>query len=462
MNYKSSSIMDKYRSKLITAEKAASLVKNGSNISYGGFHAKPIDFDIAIAKRISDGEFSKLDIFIMGTILPVPQALIKMSEQKNNGDFGYQTSWYGPLERMFASTGVVCFIPLQFQDGTRTRTEPLWSNSLRRDIAVIQTASMDAKGNFNFGIINAHIRRDVLNTPIKILEVNTKFPTVLGGSEEYLNIDEIDYIIEGSNPEMFYMPHIDPTDDELKIAQNIVPLVKNGACLQLGIGGVPNAIGKMIAQSDLKDLGIHSEMFCDAFYDMYMAGKITNTRKKRDPGKSVFTFSLCTKETMEFMENNPLLASYNCDYVTHTSQIAAEDNMFSINSTLEVDIMGQAASESMGYNQYSGTGGALSFSNGSYESRGGTAVLCLPSTYKDKEGKLHSKIKATLTPGSVVTVPRSVVSTVATEYGVVNIKGLNLWDRTEALIKLAHPDFRDELVGEAQKMNIWRKSNRTT
>jgi acyl-CoA hydrolase len=460
MNYTTSRLMDKYRSKLITAEKAAGLVKDGAKVSYGSFHTKPVAFDIALAKRISDGEFTKLDTFIVGTILPVPQALVKMAEQKNNGNFGYNTSWYGPLERMFASHGVVCFIPLQFQDGTRTRTEPLWHDSLRRDITVIQTTSMDANGNFNFGMANAHTRRDTLNTPIKIVEINTKFPTILGGNEEYLNIDEIDYIIEGTNPDMFCMPHIEPTDEELKIAENIIPLIRDGACLQLGIGGVPNAIGKMIAQSDIKDLGVHSEMFCDAFYDMYMAGKITNTRKKRDLGKSVFTFSLCTKETMDFMANNPLLASYNCDYVTHTSMVSAEENMFSINATLEVDIMGQAASESMGYTQYSGTGGALSFTYGSYESRGGTAVLCLPATYTDKEGKLHSKIKATLTPGSVVTVPRTVVSTVATEYGVVNIKGLSLWSRTEALINIAHPDFREELAGEAQKMNIWRKSNK--
>ncbi len=460
MNYTTSNLMNKYRSKLITAEKAAQLVKNGAKVSYGCFHTKPIAFDIALAARISAGEITKLDTSIVGTILPVPQVLLKMAEMSDKGDFCYNTSWYGPIERMLASKGVISFIPVQFQDVVRTRTEPLWNDALRRDVAVIQASSMDNFGNFNFGLSNSLTRRDMLNSPIRIVEVNTNFPVVFGGAEEHLNIDEIDYVIEGSNPEMFYMPHIEPTEDEVKIAQNLIPLIKDGACLQLGIGGVPNVIGKMIAQSDLKDLGVSSEMFCDAFYDMYMSGKITNNRKKKDIGKSVFTFSLCTKETMDFMNNNPLMASYNGEYVTEYSNVAAEDNMFSINATLEMDIMGQAASETMGHLQYSGTGGALSFTWGSYQSKGGTAVLCLPSTYKDKEGRLHSKIRATLSPGSAVTIPRSVTSTVATEYGVENIKGLSLWSRTEKMIGLAHPDFREELVKEAQNMNIWRKSSK--
>ncbi|SHG61557.1 Acyl-CoA hydrolase [Thermosyntropha lipolytica DSM 11003] len=458
--FTSSELMNKYKSKLITAEQAAQLVKNGDKISYGSFHTKPIDFDIALANRIAAGEITKLDICIVGTIPPVPQALVKMIEMSEKGDFKYNTSWFGVIERATAATGVPAFVPVQFQDVIKTRTEPLWHDSLRRDVAVIQCAPMDNFGNFNFGIVNAHTRRDLLNTPIKIVEVNQNFPVVYGGAEEHIHIDEIDYIIEGSNSEMFYLPEIEPTEVEVKIAQHIIPLIRDGACLQLGIGGVPNAIGKMIADSDLKDLGVHSEMFCDAFYDLYMCGKITNKRKVKDTGKSVFTFSLCTKKTMEFLHKNPLMASYNGEYVTEYSNIKAIDNMFAINATLEIDILGQATSETIGQTQYSGTGGALSFTWGAYESRGGTAVLCLPSTYTDKEGRLHSKIKASLTPGAVVTIPRSVISTVATEYGIANIKGLPLWARAEALINLAHPAFRDELVAEAEKMKIWRRSNK--
>ena len=455
-----SGIMTKYSSKLISAKKAAELVKNGDKVSYGCFHTKPVAFDTALAERIASGEITKLDTSIVGTILPVPQVLLKMAEMHEKGDFRYNTSWYGPIERMLASKGVTAFAPMQFQDVIKTRTEPLWHDCLRRDVAVIQCAPMDKFGNFNFGISNSLTRRDMLNSPIRIVEVNTNFPVIHGGAEEHVNIDEIDYIIEGTNPEMFCMPKAEPTEEDVKIAENIIPLIKDGACLQLGIGGVPNAIGKMIAQSDLKDLGVHSEMFCDAFYDMYMSGKITNSRKKKDIGKSVFTFTLCTKETMDFMNNNPQMASYNGEYVTEYSNVKAEDNMFSINATLEIDLLGQAASETIGQTQYSGTGGALSFTWGSYESKGGTAVLCLPSTFRDREGNLHSKIKPTLSAGTVVTIPRSVTSTVATEFGVANIKGLSMWARTECLINLAHPDFRDELVAEAEKMNIWRKSNK--
>lgn len=460
MNQKVPGLLNRYKSKLITAEKAAHLVKNGDKLSYGSFHTKPVSFDIALADRIGNGGIVKLDVTIIGTILPPPQVLLKMAEMNDRGDFGYHTSWYGPLERMLASKGVISYIPVMFQDTVRTRTEPLWHDSMRRDVSVIQTATMDSFGNFNFGISNAHVRRDILNTRIKIVEVNTNFPVVYGGSEESVNIDEVDYVIEGSNPEMFCIPHIEPTEEEIKIAEHIIPHIKNGDCLQLGIGGVPNAIGKMIARSDLRDLGVNSEMFCDAFYDMYLAGKITNMKKKRDSGKSVFTFSLCTRETMDFINKNPLMASNNGDYVTEYSMLAAEDNMFAINSTLEMDLVGQCVSETIGPLQYSGVGGALSFTWGCYQSKGGTAVLCLPSSYRDKEGRLHSKIKGTLTPGSVVTIPRSVVSTIATEYGAVNIKALSLWDRTEAIINIAHPDFRDGLITDAQKMNIWRRSNR--
>ena len=461
MNSRTTQLMNKYRSKLITAEKAASLVPDRGRVSYGSFHTKPIAFDIALAARIASGDFSKLDINIVGTILPVPQAMVKMCEMADKGDFAYNTTWFGPLERMFAGKGVPVYVPLHFQDVLRLRTEPLWHDCQRRDVAVIQAAAMDNFGNFNFGITNSLTRRDMLNSPVRIVEVNTNFPIICGGAEEHMSIDEIDYIIEGSNPEMFCIPHIEATEEEQKIAENLIPLIRDGACLQLGIGGVPNAIGKMIAQSDIKDLGVSSEMFCDAFYDMYMAGKITNNRKKRDVGKSVFTFSLCTKETMDFMNKNPLMASYHGEYVTEYSNVKAEDNMFSINATLQMDLMGQAASETVGgHTQYSGTGGALSYTWGSFESKGGTAVLCLPSTYQDKGGKLHSKITPTLPLGSAVTIPRTITSTVATEYGVVNIKGLNMWLRAEKLISIAHPDFRDELIREAEKMNIWKKSNK--
>jgi acyl-CoA hydrolase len=236
--------------------------------------------------------------------------------------------------------------------------------------------------------------------------------------------------------------------------------IKDGDCLQLGIGAMPNAVGAMIAQSDLKDLGVHTEMLCDSFVDMYEAGKITNLRKQLDKGKMVYTFAMGTKKLYDFLDMNPFCASFPVSYTNDPAVIRQQNNMICINNAIEIDLFSQVVSESSGVRQISGTGGQLDYIFGSYMSKGGMGLVCLTSTYKDKEGNLKSRIVSTLTPGGIVTVPRSMNYYVVTEYGIANMKARSTWERAEALINLAHPDLRDELIKEADKNYIWVTTNK--
>ncbi|HEX9157335.1 MAG TPA: acetyl-CoA hydrolase/transferase C-terminal domain-containing protein, partial [Syntrophales bacterium] len=255
------------------------------------------------------------------------------------------------------------------------------------------------------------------------------------------------------------LPSAQPSEVDRKIAALIMDELEDGCCIQLGIGGMPNAVGSMIARSDLKDLGIHTEMFCDSMVEMAEAGRLTGARKATDRGKIVFTFCLGTRTSYEFLDRNPLCASYPVNYTNDPFVIAQNDRFVAINNCVEIDLFGQVCSESSGTRHISGTGGQVDFTYGAYRSQGGKAFLCLSSTF-DKKGTTVSRIKPLLTEGAIVTDPRALVSYVVTEFGIVNLKGKSTWERTEALISIAHPDFRDELVREAEKMGIWRRGNR--
>ena len=230
------------------------------------------------------------------------------------------------------------------------------------------------------------------------------------------------------------------------MAEIIVKEIPDGACLQLGIGGMPNAVGQMIAESDLKDLGVHTEMYVDAFVDIAKAGKINGSRKNIDRFRQTFAFGCGTKKMYDYIHDNPELMSAPVSYTNDARTIAQLDNFISINNTVDLDLFGQISAESSGVKQISGAGGQMDFVLGAYISRGGKSFICCSSTFSDREGKLHSRILPTLHPGSVVTDTRPSVMYVVTEYGMVNLKGLSSWQRADALIGIAHPEFRDELI----------------
>ena len=229
--------------------------------------------------------------------------------------------------------------------------------------------------------------------------------------------------------------------------------------LALGIGGVPDALGMMIAESDLKDLGMHTEFATDAFYRLFAAGKLTNRRKTIDKGKGVFGIAAGTQDLYDWVDCNPGVAAYPISYVNDPNVIAQLDNFISLNSCVGVDLYGQVSSESSGTRQISGTGGQVDFLTGATMSKGGKAFICMSRTFKDKSGAMKSRVVPVF-GGDIVTSPRTQAYYIATEYGVVNLAGASTWERAEKLISVSHPDFRDELIKAADSQRIWRKSNK--
>jgi acyl-CoA hydrolase len=352
--------------------------------------------------------------------------------------------------RKLYEQGLCNYIPFTYHQGPRV---------VRKykdyDFVVVNTAPMDSRGYFNFGLCNSITSALITKAKKIIVEVNENQPVCLGGNQESVHISRVDYIIEGKNCPIMEIPPAKPTETDYKIAEHIMQEIQDGACLQLGIGGLPNVIGNLIAESNLRDLGVHTEMLVDSMVDLYEAGKVTGNFKTTDRFKMVYTFAMGTSKLYDFLHNNPACASYPVNYVNDPRAIAINTRVVGINNAIEIDLFSQVCSESSGTRQITGTGGQLDFIFGAFNSKGGKGIIALNSTFKDKDGNLKSRIVPTLTPGSIVTVPRSITQYVATEYRIVQLKGKSTWDRAKALISIAHPDFRDELTRQAYEMKIW-------
>ena len=328
------------------------------------------------------------------------------------------------------------------------------------DVVMLQTTPMDAHGNFNFGTSASHLADMMAKAKCIIVEVNHNLPWVYGLTGSEINIKDVDMVVEGDDPAVAQLGAGGaPTEVDKAVAELVVNEIPNGACLQLGIGGMPNTIGSMIAQSDLKDLGVHTEMYVDAFVDIAKAGKITGLSKSLDKGRQVFAFAAGTQKLYEYIDRNPDVMAAPVDYTNDVRVLAQIDNFISINNAINVDLFGQVNAESAGLKHISGTGGQLDFVMGAYLSKGGKSFICMASASQTKDG-IRSNIVPTLTNGSIVTDPRSCAHYIVTENGIVNLKGLNVWQRAEKIIGLAHPDCRDDLIAAAGKMGIWRPSNK--
>jgi acyl-CoA hydrolase len=311
---------------------------------------------------------------------------------------------------------------------------------------------MDDGGYFNFGPTNMWQRAIIERAQLVIVEINREMPYVFG-KDNGVHISEVDYIIEGDHQPCAELPDAEPSPIDCAVARLIAAEVEDGACLQIGIGAMPNAVCALLMDSGVKDLGIHTEMLTDGLGLLYRSGRVTGARKTLDPGKVVYTFALGSLTLYATANRNPHLYCHQVDYTNSPHIIMQNDKVVSINNTTQIDLQGQAASESDGYRHISGTGGQLQFVRGAYASKGGKSFMCLSSTY-EKRGERRSRIVFTLTPGNIVTTPRSDVMYVVTEFGMVNLKGKCVAERAKAIISLAHADFREDLERQAYEHRL--------
>ena len=443
--------LQEYKQKLVSADEAVKLIKSGDWVDYGWCVNTVNALDQALAKRTDELR----DVNLRGGVVMKPLAVF---EREDAGEHFTWNSWHmSGIERKLISRGCAFYAPIRYSELPRYYRD----SATPDDVAMFQVAPMDAHGYFNFGPSASHLGAMCETAKHVIVEVNENMPRCLGGTECGVHISDVTYIVEGENPPVSEMgAGAAPTDVDRAVAKLIVEEIPNGACLQLGIGGMPNTVGSMIAESDLKDLGVHTEMYVDAFVDIARAGKINGSKKNIDRYRQTYAFGAGTKKMYDYMDENPELMSAPVDYTNDIRSISALDNFISINNAVDLDLFGQVAAESSGIKHISGAGGQLDFVLGAYLSKGGKSFICCSSTFHGKDGSLQSRIRPTLAGGSIVTDTRANTHYVVTEYGKVNLKGLSTWQKAEALISIAHPSFRDELIAEAEKMSIWRRSNK--
>ncbi len=442
--------LDMYRSKLTTADEAVKVIKSGDWVDYGFCNTHPHVLDEALARRAPELE----DVKVRGGIALWKPAIFDIEEPAKH--IIYNSHHTSGFERKHIDTGACFYEPMRYSELPRY----YYDHINPPDVAMIQVGPMDKHGYFNFGVSASHMKAICDTAKIVIVEVNQNMPRCLGGFGESVHISDVDMIVEGRNDPMGQLLSAPPTEIDKAVAKQVVERIPNGACLQLGIGGMPNAVGMLLCESDLRDMSVHTEMYVEAFVDLSLCGKISGANKSIDHGRQTYSFAAGSQRVYDFLDDNRMCMAAPVSYVNDIRTIAAIDNFMSINNAVDIDLYGQVSSETSGIRHISGAGGQQDFVLGAYLSNGGKSFICLSSTFKKKDGTLASRIRPTLAEGSIVTDTRVNTMYVVTEYGCVNLKGLSSWERAEALISIAHPDFRDELIQAAQKQKIWHPSNK--
>lgn len=420
-----------YKEHLFTPEQAVQQIKSGQRVVVAHACGEPsIILDALVANA---AQYENVEIIHM-----VAMGKAAYCQPQYDKNFHHNAFFLGGSTRAAAAEGRVDFTPVYFSE-----IPGLLREDLRPNVTLLQCSPPDAHGYVSLGVSVDYTKPAAEASDLVIAQVNQNMPRTLGDS--FLHVTQIGCLVEADTPVIELAP---PKigDVERAIGENVASLVRDGDTLQLGIGAIPDAV--LLFLKEKNDLGIHTEMFSDGVVELVEAGVITNKTKTLHRGQSVATFLMGTRRLYDYVNNNPAVAMYPVDYVNDPYVIGQNDNLVSINSCVQVDIMGQVVSTSAGLRQISGVGGQVDFVRGANLSKGGRAIMAMPST--TGKGKI-SKIVPFLDQGSAVTTTRNEVNYVITEYGIAKLKGKSLRQRAEALIRIAHPDFRDELTAEFRR-----------
>ncbi len=445
--YKLSEISERYKEKLCTADEAVRHIKDGDKICYGIGANVANELDAALGRRAH--ELHGVRISSLVTTNDRVYDAFTMSDPEN---ITFESTHFNGFDRIMNNAGRCWYVPILLREAPSY----WYIEDNKPDVVMITVGPMDKYGNFNMGCAVGDTWGAIDNARTVIVEVNKYMPKACG--DTCLPLSSVDYVVEGADRPLVEIPSKPPTEIDQKIAEHVVKHIKSHSTIQLGIGGMPNCVGKMICDSDIEDLSCHTEMLVDSYLDMYEAGKITGNKHVM-PGKMVYTFAGGTKRLYDFIDDNPLLEAMPANFTNDIEVISQLDNFVSINGAIAVDLFGQVTAETIGAKHFSGTGGQLDFVQGAYKSKGGASFLALSSTKTLKNGKTVSTIQSVLAAGAVVTTPRMATHYVATEYGCVNLKGKSTAQRAELLASIAHPDFREQLIHDAEKLGIWKTSS---
>ena len=428
-----------YQPRLTTAEEAMKVVKSGDRIFLTGNASVPLPLLDALVKRAP--QLQDVEICHPLTICPEDYVSAEME-----GHLRVNSMFISANVRKAVNQGRADFTPVMLSEFPL-----LFKNGhLPLDVALIHVSPPDSEGFCSMGAESGLTLSAAEVASCVIALINDQMPRTLGDTA--LHINQMHHLIAGDMP-LFEMPMGEESDQEIvqRIAAHIATLIPDGATMQLGIGALPNAVLKFLLEK--KDLGIHSELISDGVIDLVEAGVVNGSRKTLHPGKIICGFLLGTKRLYDWVNNNPRVELHRTEYVNDPFVVARNERMVAINSAIEVDFTGQVCADSIGTRMHSAVGGQLDFIYGASRSKGGVPIIALPSTSRLRDGSLVSKIVPMLKPGAGVVTSRNHVHYVVTEFGVATLYGKTVRQRTQALIGIAHPDFRAEITEKAKELN---------
>jgi len=423
-----------YQNKLVSAEQAVKVVKSGNRVVTGHACGEPSSLVEALVTRAP--ELSAVEIVHMVAMGPA-----KYAQPGMEASFRHNALFVGASTRKAVEEKRADYTPCFFSEIPRLFREKL----LPVDVALIQITPPDEEGFCSYGLSADYTVAAAECATTVIAQVNAKLPRT-GGAK--IHLDAVNFLVEKDEPLLELKPPVIGAVEK-QIGENVASLITDGSTLQLGIGAIPDAV--LLFLTGKKDIGIHSEMFSDGVVELAEAGVITNKKKTINPGKFMAAFLMGTRKLYDFIDGNPEVELHPVDYINDPCVIGQHDNMVSINSALQVDLMGQVNAEMIGSRQFSGIGGQVDFVRGVSRAKNGKSIIALPST---ASGGKVSRIACELDRGAAVSTSRNDVHYIVTEYGIANLRGKSLRERALALIGIAHPDFRETLLAEAKSKGI--------